>query len=134
MSVSTLELRPSPQEFIQAAERLPTNDLMRVLEGLLTLRAKRYVPTVSKEESELLEKINVGLSPEVQLYYHQLIEKRLDETMNETEHQEFISLNQQIEAMNVERISNLIKLAAIRQVSVPQLMKDLGIESPGYVS
>ena len=39
-----------------------------------------------------------------------------------------------IEAMNVERIANLIKLAALRQVSVPQLMNDLGIESPGYVS
>ena len=134
MSVNQMNLTPSRENLLKAAERLPINELANLVQDLLSLQARRQAPVLSPSEADLLQQINQGLSPEQQTRYHELIEKRLDETLTSAEHQEFMRLNQVVEQFNVTRNKSLVVLAQIRRTTVPQLMTDLGIVEPHYVA
>ena len=86
----------------------------------------------TKNESELLLKINHGLLPDIQQRYDELVAKRKAETLTPDEHQELLGLISQIEKLDVERIKHLVDLARLRGISLIELMKDLGIRTPPY--
>lgn len=134
MTVNPMNLPPLRENIMQAAERLPVNELAHLVQDLLSLQARRQAPVLPTSEAELLLQINQGLTAEQQVRYEQLIEKRLAETLTSVEHQELMQLNQMIEQLNVARIKNLISLAQLRQTTLPQLMAELGIAEPHYVS
>jgi len=50
-----------------------------------------------------------------------------NETISEREYEELLSLWQEVERRNVERLKALIELAKLRGVSVQELMRQLGI-------
>ncbi|MCB0106079.1 MAG: hypothetical protein KDE53_09215 [Caldilineaceae bacterium] len=130
----TVNLTPSREKLVQAAERLPLTELTDLVQDLLQMQARRQAPVLSQPEAELLQQINQGLAPEQQHRYETLIEKRLAETLTPAEHQEFMQLNQTVERINVARLKNLVALAQLRQVTLSQLMADLGIADPTYVA
>jgi hypothetical protein len=134
MSVIQVEVTLSPQDLLRAAEQLDTPELNRLVEAILGLKARRQAPVLSEAETRWLEQINQGLPAATQARYQDLIEKRLAETLTPAEHQELLQMTAQVEAMNVKRIESLAGLARLRQVSLPQLMDELGIASPTYVS
>jgi hypothetical protein len=59
--------------------------------------------------------------------------KREVETLTEAEHQTLIQLSSAIEAIGADRLEALATLAQIRQVSLTELMKMLGIQPVTYV-
>lgn len=134
MSVNHSTIAPSREKLLRAAERLPVGELTDLVQDLLHLHARRQAPILSTTEADLLEQINRGLPVERQTRYQELIEKRLAETLTSAEHQELVQLNQAMEQLNVVRIKNLISLAQLRQVTLPQLMAELGIAEPQYVA
>ncbi len=95
-------------------------------------RNQDLAPRLSDTETELLQKINIGLSEEFWQRYHHLIDKRRAGTLTAEEQQEVIALSDQIEKANAERIKNLIALAHLRHTSLESVMNDLGIEAPPY--
>lgn len=124
----------SLSQLLAAAEQLTNSELGKFVNELLALRAKREAPILPNQEAELIQAINQGLPDDLQARYHELIQKRLDETLTDLEHEEFMRLNKQVEAMNVTRVMNLVSLAKLRQLSLPDLMQQLGIPEPVYVS
>lgn len=130
----TVNLTPSRENLVQAAERLPLTELTDLVQDLLRLQARRQAPVLPQQEADLLQQINQGLPLEQQRRYETLIEKRLAETLTPAEHQEFMQLNQTVEQRNVARLKNLVALAQLRQVPLSQLMADLGIAEPTYVA
>ncbi len=80
-----------------------------------------------KRESELLEKINLAISPETWDLYRELIAKKEARIISETELEMLLGIADQIEIANAERMRHLVELAKIRRVSLPQLMKNLGL-------
>lgn len=84
---------------------------------------------LSAAEAELLQQINLGLSSDLWSEYHTLIDKRHAETLTADEHQRLIELSDQIEALNVERIQALVRLATLRQQSLEDVKVSLGIKS-----
>ncbi len=120
----------SIEELLDSAAQLDTPELEHLVSEVLALQAKRRAPCLSKDEAALLQKINQGLPPDVQQRYDTLIEKRQEETLTSDEHQELITLNDQIEESDAERVKDLATLAQLRNVSITALMKDLGIHSP----
>lgn len=80
-------------------------------------------------ESELLQKINLGLAQETWHRYHELAGKRGAETLTPTEHAELLALTQVIEEANARRVGHLVELAGLRGVSLDQLMLELGISA-----
>ena len=117
---------------LKAAAQLDAPDLERFITELLTLRAKRIAPSLSNEESALLEQINKGLPPDVQQRYDALRDKLSEETITPDEHQELLALNDQIEEADVERVKALAALAQLRNISITDLMDELGILPPSY--
>ena len=120
----------SIEELLDSAAQLDTPELEHLVSEVLALQAKRRAPCLSKDEAALLQKINQGPPPDVQQRYDTLIEKRQEETLTSDEHQDLITLNDQIEESDAERVKSLAVLAELRNVSITTLMKDLGIHSP----
>ena len=83
---------------------------------------------LSKIESDLLQKINIGFSQEEWERYHELVEKKHDVTITPDELAELIEFSDKLEEVNVRRISYLSELARYRQTTVRAIMQELGIK------
>ncbi len=115
-------------ELLKAVEQLSLPDLEQFVGQVLKLQAQRRVSTLSRNEAELLLKINQGIPANLQARCNELIAKRQAETLTPGEHKELIRLTSQFEELNTRRLEYLAELARLRQTSLPALMKDLGIQ------
>ena len=122
----------SIEKLLDGAAQLDTPELEHFVSEVLALQAKRRAPHLSRDEAALLQKINQGLPPDVQQRYDTLIEKRQEETLTSDEHQELITMNDQIEETDAERVKDLATLAQLRKVSITALMDELGIHPPPH--
>lgn len=78
-------------------------------------------------ETELLEKVNLGLSDAEWNRYWALRQGFERRTLTAAERTELQATSDRIERANADRMKYLIELAALRRVSVPKLMDELGI-------
>jgi hypothetical protein len=85
---------------------------------------------LSREETELLEKINSAFSPETVHRYRDLVARRQAETLTPAEHDELIRLSDEIELANAARVAYVIELARLQRVPVDTLIQQLGIPIP----
>ena len=119
----------SVDELLKAVDSLSEPDLDNLVQRALFVRASRKTNVLTAAETDLLLEINQGIPAQVHDRYEVLLEKRDDETLTEDDYRELLDLSNQIESFGVERIEALAKLATFRQVSLPKLMDDLGIQS-----
>lgn len=103
-----------------------------LIEWLDREAVKPQTETLPHAEAELLQRINIGFSEEWWKRYHALVAKRRAETLAPNEHQELMTLTDQLENANARRIANLIELAKLRNSSLDALMRDLDISAPAY--
>ncbi len=82
---------------------------------------------LSADESRLLLAINQAISVELQERYHYLLIQRDADALTSEEYSELIVLGDRIENLEAERLGNLLQLAQLRQISLDQLMIDLGL-------
>ena len=87
---------------------------------------------LSTQEAVLLQKINQGLPEEVWQRYRCLVAKRRAETLTSEDHAELIALSDRIDETNARRIEHLAELAQLRESSLDDVMRQLGIK-PQYV-
>ena len=121
-------------QLVEAARQLPPPEFNQLLERLLAWREQlRHAATrLPADESSLLLKIGQGFAPAAQQRYDALLEKRDARTLTPAEYEELLALTDQVEAWNVERVQALADLARLRQVSLPELTRQLGLASPAY--
>lgn len=103
------------------------------LEKIVAKEDIPYSHRVGKEESKLLQKINLGLSAAFWEKYREFIRIKETRILNETELTEFIRMTDQVEAANARRMRYLVELANLREIPLRQLMDDLGIKAGSYV-
>ena len=136
MATITLELAPELEQQLRNEAAKQGLDPSRYIVNALKERlrpAVRDVSHLSKAEADLLQKINLGLPPEMWEHYHALIAKRRAETLTTEEQATLIEISDQIEQANAHRIQYLIELASLRGTSLEAVMQELGIEAPAYV-
>lgn len=132
----TLEL---PTEFEarirEEAEKADLDTQSYIVEALREhLRQAQTRPShLPKTESELLQKINLGLSQAEWQRYHDLIARRRAQTLTPEEQEELIAFSDRIEEANARRMAYLVELARLRQTSLETVMEELGIKAPAYV-
>ncbi len=114
-------------QLLNAALQMPEEELKQFVAKLFSLKASQRVPTLSPRESELLLKINRGLQPALQERLNELIQKRRAESINAKESGELKKLIDQVETFDVERLALLTELAAIRNIPLRKLIKQLGL-------
>ena len=118
---------PSSEELLRAIDHLEEAELQPFISQVLARTARRLAPHLEHRESELLEKINRALPPESEQRYRKLIAVRQAKELTPAELEELLSLTDQAERLQAERIQHLADLARIRGVSLTELMDDLGI-------
>ncbi|MBC8135664.1 MAG: hypothetical protein H8F28_07255 [Fibrella sp.] len=87
----------------------------------------RQLATLPDEEGDLLARINHGLPTDFWTRYHELVAKRQAQTLTDEEQAELILLSDRVEQKNAERAPYLIALARLRGVSLPELVRQLGL-------
>ncbi|MEZ4675827.1 MAG: hypothetical protein R2932_16505 [Caldilineaceae bacterium] len=119
-------------DLLRGVAQLNSEELEQFTKEVLTIRAKRHVPSLPQTEAEVLQKINEGVSAEVRRRYDELHQKMLDETLTPDEQLELIDLSDQIEFADAQRLQHLIVLAKLRSVSVEALMDELKLRRRVY--
>jgi len=133
MPIVQVEAQVSTDELMKAVQQLSKNDLDQFVFQVVNLRAKRQAPGLAKNEAELLQKINQGLPSKIQKRYGELLEKRQAEDLSPEEQGELLSLTDQIEKLEARRVEYLVELSRLRETTITDLMKTLGIQPPAYV-
>jgi hypothetical protein len=126
-------MQTATQEIFHAIEQLPSTELDDLFIQVLQLRAQRQLPTQVLTESELLKTINVTIPSALQDRFNELVTKRQSLIITEEELDELITITDQSEQLNAQRITALTQLAQLRNQSLPQIMKALGIQTPSCV-
>lgn len=134
----TIDLKPEMETALREEAAKAGLDAGHFIQRTLEERLKRAVnghpdlSPLSSEESKLLRQVNQWLPSETWDEYQELREKFRAETLTEVEHQRLIEIYNQIEVINAQRIGFIAELARLRQVSLKEMMNQLGIASPGY--
>jgi len=118
----------SKEEILKAVQQLSVPELEQLIQEIITVKAQRQHPSLSKYETELLGKINQDIAGDIQQRYQVLISKRRNETLTEDEYQELLHLTEQVESHQAHRLEYLAQLAQLRQTSLTNLMTQLGIQ------
>ncbi len=121
---------PPAEQLLQAIDQIEISELRRFVSEVLARASRRLAPNLSVEETELLLKINRGLPPAVDQRCRELNAGRRANRLTPQEHEELLRLIDQVEAAQVERVTNLVALAQLRGTSLPKLMDELGLEPP----
>lgn len=121
----TIEIETN--QLIEAASQMPREEMERFVARLFVLKARQETPALTERESELLTQINRGLIPARGVRMNKLIAKRKSRTISSAEVRELISITDEAERLNVERVKHLIELAALRNVTLDELINQLGI-------
>ncbi|MCB8944672.1 MAG: hypothetical protein H6658_13065 [Ardenticatenaceae bacterium] len=125
--MTTIEIKSTMPltELLDSLKQLGIDELGEVAATAVRLRASRRANVLPEREALLLEKINRTLTTAEQERMALLIEKRQAETLTETELAELINLSDLVEEIQVERLSALIELAAVRNISLDALKQSI---------
>lgn len=132
MSFVQVRAQLSIEELLEAVSQLSKPDLEQLVQQALALRAQRQAPSLPHAEAELLQKINQGIPPQTQDRYTTLIAKRKAAALTTDEYAELLQLTDHIENLEARRMEYLTELARLRQVSLDNLMQQLGVRPPEY--
>src|SRR5512145_264160 len=116
------------EHLLKAVSQMPEEELQRFITRLFTLKASQKARTLSERESELLIKIDQGLSPPDARRMKELIAKRQSYTVTEGELQESSRLTDESEHMNVERIKHLLESVHLQGATLDEALEQLGIK------
>lgn len=132
MTATETAVQIGPDEILNVVERLNNDPLKQVIDAAMKEYARRKAPILSPVESELLQKINEALPQKVWDEYRVLKAKRKAEILTPEEHPRLMELYNQIEVDYAQRLGLMVELAQVRQTTLDEVMKSLGIRSPGY--
>ena len=129
MAHSSSSAKPTATRLLREMARLPLGELDRLACNLLVLRSAKRDQKLPDREANLLLAINRTLEPRKRRHYRRLCAKRRAGTLSRAEHRELLRLGDETEEINADRAKSLVAMAALRKVSVQELMESLGIDS-----
>ena len=125
--MTTVSINLTTNDLLKGVEQLDGTDLDEFVQKVLYIRAKRFADNFSKEESDLMEQINIGLSNQESDKLNILIAKSEEGILKEDELKEYKNLYSKMESLNIQRLTALSKLANLRGVSLDTTMEKLGL-------
>lgn len=120
------EVQLSPEQILEAVDRLSSEEIESFTQRLLELRARRVAPVVPVDESPLIERINNALPHAKRVRYAELLSRRGASTLTEAEHAQLIELSDALELLDADRLAALAELARLRGVRLSELMTVFG--------
>lgn len=120
------------EDVLQSVAPLETADLEQFVAQVLALQAQRLAPSVSRDETALLQQISGGLPADMRQRYAVLNARLHEETITPAEHAELLRLIDRLELADAERMRCVVALAQLRGVSVDTLIEQLGLRRTTY--
>ena len=118
----------SVTEILNSVEGLESHKFEQLYRELFTLRVQRKgFPLLNSVETELLNKINSEFDPKKWERLTYLDWKLEFSALTAKEELESLKLTETYENYSVERLKCLAQLAALRQISIDELMVQLGL-------
>ncbi len=123
----------SVTEILNSAKALENKKFEKLYRNMQSIRAKRSL-SFSKKESEidLLNIINQGFDEEKMLRLQYLDWKLEFGSLTESEEKESLKLAKTYEKYSVDRLKKITQLAALKGISIDELMMKLGINQHNY--
>ena len=129
MAVHSIEV--STENLLGIVLQMPETEFNQFVEKAKKLRQKPKKSLWTKREVELIKQINENvLSSEKQNRFDKLVKKRRNEKITKSELEELIALTEESEALNVERLKILAKLATAKNKTLSEIMDALEIRPP----
>lgn len=128
----TIEVKPDIkvdlEDILNGVSKLETADLKKVHQEIGGLLQSRKPHHLEKLEEALLSKIQKPLlSPENQIKYDELREKRRNTALSDKEYRLFMRLLREMENNSVERLRCLVELSQLKGITLQELMADLNL-------
>jgi hypothetical protein len=122
MAVVQINAQLTPDDILEAVKQFSPSELEMFTRQVQLIQAQRKTPHLSRQEAELLQKINQAIPAALWPSYKKLVAKRDENSLTEAEHEALLRLSDQIERLHAERIGYLVELAQLRNVSLTDLM------------
>lgn len=133
MAVVSVQAKLTTEDLIAAIEQLEPVEAEKITRRLLHLQARRRAANLSEQEASLLRDIYREKRPGFQERFDLLNAKCRAFTLTPEEHDELLRLVDESEIFTVRRLEALGELAQLRQLTLPALMKQLGLKAPPVV-
>ena len=127
--MTTVHLQLPFELFLNGLSGLDSAELEVVLNQIARLKVQRRIPIATQREQQLLETIAETLSAEQQTQFDTLLSRCEQEIITQDQLATLIALTDRVEEIHIQRWQALIELAALRQISVDQLIQQLGTTS-----
>jgi hypothetical protein len=132
MSTIQVEAQLSSEQLLKAVQQLSEQELEQLFDKIVELRSPQLAPRLPLAESELIAKINQPMPLDRRQRYHKLIAKRRAGSLTDSEYEELLQLTDEAENADAERMRCLVELARIREITLDELMIQMGIQPPSY--
>ena len=129
MATLSIKTQITINDVLEAAEQLPPAELETLSRRLLQMQARRKAPHLPQREAEILEAIAQTGLPEHQSRLLALTQEMDKRSLSDEEQSELKELIARSESLNVKRLSLLVELSQLRQVSLDTVMKQLQIKA-----
>ena len=116
-------------DIIKGVQQLDNQSLATFANEINRLVSKRNQTKPDLKEVELLKKIKIAIPASVKRRQKQLFTRMQEDIITTPEHDELVLLNNIIEEKTAERIALIGELAALRDVSIQELYKQLAIKT-----
>lgn len=123
----------STAALLNVIKKLPESQFDRMLGQLIAFRGRKNARKPSSRERVLLAGITRGAPPALVSEQRSLIEKSRSATLTGAEQQRLLKVAEELEAFNVRWMRWLNELAALRGITVRQLMSALELPPRPYV-
>ncbi len=124
--MSKVQIELDMNEVLHGLSELQKDEFEAFVSKVLSLQAQRKASNLSKDETVLLQKINMRLSLDNGARLEYLNTKLHDVALTKDEHKELMVLLEKVEQLDAERMNAIIQLAALRGVDLEEMMKQLG--------
>ena len=127
MSVHRVEI--TTENLLNAVAQMPEREYEKFIQKANKLRKKNLTDKKSRKESDLILKINTIFPTDKRERYNELYARFRENSLNETEHQELLQLNEEFEILNAKRIKYVGELAKLRHQTLEEVIADLQIKT-----
>jgi hypothetical protein len=119
------------QDLLQATRQLTLQELKEFSAQVVAIYQERQSAAVTTE-APLLDVVHRSLPQPTQQRWDELLAKRDDASLSESEYEELLQLTDEVEALNVQRMTAVSQLAQARGVDLRTIMRQLNLPEPVY--
>ena len=131
--MTEMQLESKSQALFGNFSEMPLNELEHFISALNALAIRKRVVDVEKRDKVLLKKINQSILPEPIMERYAFLQDKMEvEKLSDAEYTELFTLVDKEEKIRNKRFQYLFELSQLRNISLAELMDNLGLNILNY--